>query len=352
MIAFVRRKLDEIRGSGEAAVTVPSMDGALKPNRLLEDAAVLREAPRPDQIVERGGDVLYSSGTGIFDLSGAEKYRFDAQVSALAAAPGGALAVGLADGTVRIIGGPHDGALPKMTCPVALVFDGPDTLYIANGSETFGSADWKHDLMIRGATGSVHRVDLSTGKGERLMDRLAWPYGLGLSPKGLVVAESWRHRLRLRTPEGQVRTVLSDLPAYPARLSPAASGGWWLALFAPRNPLIEFILREPDFRDRMMEEIDPDHWAAPSLVKDDTYMRPLQGGAQKHLGVVKPWAPSQSYGLVVRLDADFRPRSSQHSRADGRRHGITSVIETGGRVIAASKGGDLILELAGQGGRA
>ena len=40
------------------------------------------------------------------------------------------------------------------------------------------------------------------------------------------------------------QAVLSDLPAYPGRIAPARDGGFWLALFAPRNQLVEFVLRE------------------------------------------------------------------------------------------------------------
>ena len=49
--------------------------------------------------------------------------------------------------------------------------------------------------------------------------------------------------------------------------------------------------------------------------------------------------------LHVRLDRDFRPVASYHSRANGRLHGVTSAIEVAGRYIIASKGGNAILNL-------
>jgi hypothetical protein len=45
----------------------------------------------------------------------------------------------------------------------------------------------------------------------------------------------------------------------------------------------------------------------------------------------------------VRLDRDLAPVASLHSRANGNRHGTTSVIEADGRLLVASKGGDCIL---------
>jgi hypothetical protein len=63
------------------------------------------------------------------------------------------------------------------------------------------------------------------------------------------------------------------------------------------------------------------------------------------MGINKPWAPSRSYGLLVRLDEDLQPAASFHSRANGLRHGLTSAIEVDDRILAASKGGDAIIAL-------
>src|SRR5262249_51654376 len=145
--------------------------------------------------------------------------------------------------------------------------------------------------------------------------------------------------------------VLSKLPGYPARLAPAADGGAWLALFAPRNRLIEFILEEDAYRAEMLREVPPEHWIAPTLSSGANFLEPLQCGGVKTMGIHKPWSPSRSYGLIVRLDSALRPVASFHSRANGRRHGITSVLDLDGRVLAASKGGGVILDL-GQAGTA
>ncbi|HEV7414977.1 MAG TPA: hypothetical protein VGN98_02380, partial [Tianweitania sediminis] len=100
------------------------------------------------------------------------------------------------------------------------------------------------------------------------------------------------------------------------------------------------------FLKRMMADVDPAFWAAPALKPSATFLEPLQGGAQKHLGMLKPWAPTRSYGLVVRLSSDFRPLGSFHSRADGTRHGVFTCLRFGDHLVAASKGGDAIVELA------
>jgi hypothetical protein len=231
-------------------------------------------------------------------------------------------------------------------CPTALAFDSRDSLLLCLGSATNPTSEWKRDLMERNASGSVWRVDLREGKAACLADGLAWPFGVMSAGADVVVSESWRHRLlRLSGNARPPEPVLSDLPAYPARIAPASAGGAWLALFAPRRQLIEFVLRERAYRTRMMQEIDPDYWVAPTLAPMQSFLEPLQGGTLKKLAKLKPWAPSRSYGLVVRLNAAWQPVASHHSRADGSRHGTLSCIEADGRLLVASKGGDSILAL-------
>ena len=45
------------------------------------------------------------------------------------------------------------------------------------------------------------------------------------------------------------------------------------------------------------------------------------------------------------LDRNYEPVLSLHSRAEGTRHGTTSVIETDGALYVASKGGDAVVML-------
>src|SRR5690606_26340006 len=91
-------------------------------------------------------------------------------------------------------------------------------------------------------------------------------------------------------------------------------------------------------------EVDPEFWIAPALSSGRSFKEPLQAGGVIRLGVHKPWAPTRSYGLVVRLDEDAQPVWSLHSRANGKRHGITSTVETAQGLVAASRGrGEVIL---------
>ncbi|MDB5554406.1 MAG: hypothetical protein JWL86_4390 [Rhizobium sp.] len=350
MIAALKRTWDNFRGAGEAAVTVPPMDGALRPNRLLEEAPKLLDITAPEDIATNGQRTFIAAGRQVLSLDAAAKttavaHEYASDITAIALSPNDALAVALADGDIRVEG--SDAAkLPKIRCVTAMTFVSETELAITQGSTSHSADEWKHDLMQRGATGTVQRIDLKTGNVKRIAAKLAWPYGIVLTPEGkLAISESWRNRLVI-VGEGSAATpVLDDLPGYPARITPAADGGYWLSIFAPRNQIIEFIQREPEFLRRMMTEVPPEYWAAPTLKPSATFLEPLQGGAQKHFGMLKPWAPSRSYGLVAHLDRQFRPTMGYHSRADGTRHGVTQCVETPAGLLVASKGGDAILLL-------
>ena len=332
------RVLDVFRGK---AVTIPPMDGAFRPNTVLDDAAVALDLPAADNLVLYQGQVMASSGATLHTLDGSNVQSFAAPVAALAVAPDGTLAVALENGTLTV-GGVAAALPPDVRCITDLAY-GPDGgLWLANGSAQNGVSAWSADLMQKNASGSVWRY--ADGACHKIAGGLAWPYGLLPDAAGVVVSESWQHRLIHITPNGKTRTILHSLPGYPARMTPAKEGAW-LALFAPRNRLIEFVLQETHYRAAMMAEVPRDLWIAPALASDRSFLEPLQCGGIKTMGVHKPWSPSRSYGLVVRLNTKSEPQFSLHSRANGRRHGVTSLLDHDGQLYVAAKGGDCVLSL-------
>lgn len=354
MITTLRGWWHSFTGAGDHAVTVPPMDGPLHPNTRLEQADRLLAVDQPNNLCVADGRLLFTSGNRVLYLDADAKSASEIAVHAAPitamAAGGGAMAVALADGTIdwrRPDGSSVSFKLPPQAgapCVVAMLVE-KDRITVANGSARNVAADWKRDLMEKGSSGSVWQF-VSGGEPRLLADRMAFPYGLARLADGqLACSESWRHRIVRLVDHGPVRPLLADLPAYPARLTPAADGGWWLAAFAPRTQMVEFMLREDRARRQMIDTINPDYWMAPRYATGRSFREPLQGGGIKHLGILKPWAPSQSYGLVIRLDEQMQPLASHHSRADGTVHGITSCLEAGNRLYAASKGANCLVAL-------
>jgi hypothetical protein len=351
MIGGLARALDKLLGRGEAAVTVPPLDGSLRPNRKLDEATERLPLPGVDCLAVVSGDLLASADGALFALAGGAWQRLrksEGEIACLAAVGDGGVAVALATGDVLVQGGRFDGRryrLPDLQCITAMTVSG-DGLMVTNGSASNAANDWQLDLLQRNASGSVWRIDLASNNAAKLADGLAYPAGIAVDGSAVVVSEAWKHRIVRVDASGKPAPLYADLPGYPGRLSPASDGGHWLAVFAPRSQLVEFVLREPTYRSRMVAEVPRPFWVAPKLRSGRSFYEPLQGGGVKHLGLLKPWAPTLSAGLCVKLDGAFQPAFSLHSRADGATHGVTSIVEHGGHLYAAARGEGVVVSLS------
>jgi len=352
VIDAVRELVDRVLGRGDATIAVPSFDGALKPNQKLEEAEVLLECTAPEDLATDGRAIYMADGSRLLRLdSGAatELRIFEKPISALACLPGGELAVALGGREVRILPDPS-ATKPRATFATglnavnALVPAPGGKLFATDGSLTRGVDEWTWDLMEKGRSGRILLLDPATESSKALAGGLAYAFGCSAAGDGVLVSESWRHRLVVVRRDGSRTIVLPHLPVYPSRLSPAP-GGYWLTGFTARSLLVEFVLREAAFRKRMMAEIEPRYWIAPHLRSGDSFKEPMQGAHIKTMGVIKPWAPPRSYGLVIRLAADGAPLYSLHSRVDGVNHGVVSAIEVNGDLIMIAKGPGRILRL-------
>ena len=344
----IQRWWDRLLGHGTAAITVPIMDGAIKPNRALDEAAAVLTLPGIDDIASDGKQLWISAGPVLYQLDGQqarEVRRFDAPITALAVGPQGRIAVALDGCELRLLD--SDGATLAQTRALAgralhsanaLAFEGDDSLLVSDGSEKYGPEQWCHDLMQHGKTGKVGRWDWQSGQSTLLAQGLAYAFGV-LAGSGLARwSESWNHTLGSSRGSGALPATVAELPGYPSRMAQAQGGGFWLTCFVCRTQLVEFVLREDAYRKRMMQEIHPSQWVAPALSSGKSFLEPLQGASVKQMGVLKPWAPPRSYGLVLRVADDGRVLSSLHSQVDGKHHGITAVAEHAGALYLVAKG--------------
>jgi len=336
--------LDWFRGK---AVTIPPLDGAFRPNQVLDEAQVVATLPSADNIAVHNGEIIVSSGRSLFSVGhGREPQRvheYDSEISATAVSPEAGLAVALASGKL-ILDGKQLPLPGEISCITALAFAPDGSLWIANGAAGIAPTEWVRDLMAKGSSGSIWTIEPGNNKARKLVAGLAFPFGLMPVSGGVAVSEAWNHRILRVSKHGDTATVIDNLPGYPARLS-AARDGAWLSIFAPRNRLIEFVLQEKRYREDMIATVPPEFWIAPSLASGESFLEPLQCGGIKTMGIHKPWSPSRSYGLVAKLDAALRPVGSFHSRANGVRHGTTSAIEHEGRLLVASKGGGVLVSV-------
>lgn len=354
MIGMIKKLSDRALGRGDYSVSVPPMDGAFQTNSFIEEGKSLAMVPDADNIVLCNNKLIFSVGATLFNLTGSDVKKigkpFSAPILAMAA-HGERIALALADGRM-FIGKPNalsqialvnDFQVPNIT---GLDFYDDETLVLCIGSEQNSPECWTKDLLDQRNSGSLWSIAIGSGTTKRLASNLAYPSGVLTKGDSVIVCEAWRHRIIEVSRDGTISTVLAYLPGYPGRLANDCDGGTILSVFAPRSQLIELVLRKSKYRKRMMEEVPPHLWIAPALSSGKSYLEPMQGGAVKQMGVLKPWAPTRSYGLVVRLDGKHQPIESFHSRADGKRHGITSALRHGNNIVMTSRGNGEIVAVS------
>jgi hypothetical protein len=263
----------------------------------LDTAIVLAECPAPDNLLWQDDHLLLTSGRRVLLLDnlqeGAELeeiLHFDSEITALAAAEDGSLAVALGSAGIVVVGGAHDGKVISslagraLTVPTALGYAGADTLFVCLGAELDRGDGWQS------TSGSVWRVSLSGGAAVCLASDLAYPSGLLLHDGRIAISESGRRRLLdFSTLDRETpRILLEDIPGHPGRLSAAPSGRAWLSVFAAP------VRRRP-------------------------------------------------FGLVLGLDRSFAPWRALHSRTNANRDGVASCLEVRGELIMACKGGNVVI---------
>ncbi|MDP2119041.1 MAG: hypothetical protein Q8K28_03990 [Hoeflea sp.] len=328
-----------------------TLEGVLGPNTVIDDAEGLKvEAPQALCVVD-GSRLLISSGNAVLAISrwGDQPQPwcvFDQPVTALSASPAGTVGIGLADGSFSVrdragsvlAGWGRPESLASVTdClfvsedEIALV----DSGYRA-GEDILSRAPW--DETGRGQVVMINR----NGAMRRLAAGLHCPMGLARDADGELIV-SLLERAAIVDLAGKVRQP--GFPAYLGRVR-ATESGYLLSCLSRRDPLIEFLKTEAEFVAEMKATIDPRHWISPRAHPEFSHDFPIELGATRLFGEIKPWAPSFSYGLVIATDTAFIPTGSAHSRANGARHAISDTVEWNGDVIAVSRASGEVLRFS------
>lgn len=331
-----------------------TLEGTLGPNGRLDEAAGM-SIETPDALcVNSDGRLLVSSEAQVLALSewgGASEIwaTFDAPVTALCASLGGLVAVGLAGGRLEVFDGAghrvEGWGLPggRAASIVDCVFRSEDELLLVDcgygpDASALTQATW--DEESRGKVLSLSR----SGETRAVASGLHCPMGVCIDGRGVALV-SLLERASIVELDGTVRQA--GYPGYAGRLRRTAAG-YALTCLSRRDPLIEFLKTERAFVAEMKRTIEPRHWIAPRSNPEFSHDFPIELGATRLFGEVKPWAPSFSYGLLINLDEKLMPVGSAQSRANGRRHAISDVATWNDDRIAVSKASGELLNLGRQ----
>lgn len=351
----VRAVKEFLRPASVSHHSLPPLEAGLRPNSRLDDARPLTPPGdyQVDDVLAASADRLwFSAGTALLvwekgdvrpvaDVGGSAGALAPYGDGVVVAVEGRGLVAVAPDGTVRDLC--SDEAVRRCVTDVGVRSD--DGLVVTVGSTEVGGDGWARELVQGRATGRL--LVIEGGRATVGADGLAWPAGVAVEDDGsLLLSVGHAHRIERRAAGALNRgsPVLDKLAFYPGRIRRGAAG-WWVAVPYLRNRATELVLSEPGMADDMVRTVDEEQWLVPSLRRENIYLDPLQMGQLRVLGVLKPWAPPRSYGLVLLFDSEGRVVESHHSRADGNRHGMTGVSEADGRVVVAGKGCRSLLEL-------
>ncbi len=169
----------------------------------------------------------------------------------------GLLAIDTA-GTVRLLADSVDGTRIEFADDLDVAANG--RVYFSDASTKFGLRGQSDmdasvlDLLEHGGHGRLLEWDPATGRASVVVSGIEFANGVAMAPdqQAVLLCETGRYRI-LRVgvvgeARGLVTPVLEALPGFPDNISRAANGTYWVALFAPRNALVDRLSASPNLR--------------------------------------------------------------------------------------------------------
>ncbi|MNF41252.1 Strictosidine synthase [compost metagenome] len=126
--------------------------------------------------------------------------------------------------------------------------------YFSDASSRWGYGHDGEAIIEHGGDGRLLRYDFQTGKTELLLDRLEFANGVALGPDDafVLVNETGAYRITrywLSGPKaGSHEVFVDNLPGLPDNLSFNGHERFWVALYAPRNALLDSTAAHPFVR--------------------------------------------------------------------------------------------------------
>lgn len=195
----------------------------------------------------RGGQLLANTGGRPLGLG------FDPHGSLLVADADRGLLRIERDGGVRVLSTEAEGLPFKLVDDVDSVRAG-SKVYFTDASSRFGLHDTMSDILEHGANGRLLEYDVDTGQTRVLLRGLHFANGVAVGPDDayVLVNETSAYRIRrywLKGEQAGTSDIFADnLPGFPDNLSYNGAGRFWVALYAPRQPMLDRMLPKPYLR--------------------------------------------------------------------------------------------------------
>lgn len=123
--------------------------------------------------------------------------------------------------------------------------DSQDVAWFSDASHKWNEHQVMYEALESAPNGRLVKHDLATGECSVVLGGLFFANGIAVSPDEsyVLVNETMRYRTKrvyVRGPrEGEVETFIDNLPGFPDGISTGSDGIFWLAMYAPRNELLD-----------------------------------------------------------------------------------------------------------------
>ena len=240
---------------------VPSLEGDYSENRILQRMELFAtpgsHGPEDVAVAEDGsiyvgveeGQILRyeadGSGPQVFADTGGRPLGLDFDLNGnliVADAAKGLLSIDPA-GTIAVLCTEADGQALGFTDDVDV--DSQNVAWFSDASVKWGHHDVMNSALESRANGRLVKYEIGSGECVTVLGDLYFANGVAVSPDGtyVLVNETMRYRTKrvfVRGPKtGVVEIFIENLPGFPDGISTGADGVYWLALYAPRNALLD-----------------------------------------------------------------------------------------------------------------
>ena len=132
--------------------------------------------------------------------------------------------------------------------------DSQNVAWFSDASYKWTHEEVMHEALESAPNGRLVKYDINTGDCSVVLDDLFFANGVAVSHDEtyVLVNETMRYRTKrvyVRGPRaGVVEVFVNNLPGFPDGISTGADGIFWLAIYAPRNPLLDTAGQKPWLR--------------------------------------------------------------------------------------------------------
>lgn len=144
-------------------------------------------------------------------------------------------------------------------------------VFFSEATVRYEMHEWPVDGLEARGNGRIVCYDPRDNSTKTLLRGLKFPNGICVASdeQSILFAETWGcciKRYWFDGPrQGQVETVIDNLPGYPDNINLSSDGNYWLALVGMRAPAYDLAMRMPGFRRRMAKRVPVDEWLFPNI---------------------------------------------------------------------------------------